>query len=131
MATGCFYSGEWLEDKRHGYGDENYQCGSIYKGKFSNGAKQGHGTFTMSSGYTYSGEWLDNKKSGFGTEVHPNRVAVFVGNFENNLRSGPNGILTSQNGDYYKGSWLNDQMHGVGEEHYTVRRERYFGAFRN
>jgi len=44
------YSGDWKDNKRHGFG-----------------------TYYWSNGSLYTGEWVDDKREGFGTRVWPNK----------------------------------------------------------
>ena len=74
------YGGDWLHDRPHGAGEHVWgdaggnkaisrlMC-NIYRGEFSNGVREGHGTFFYSDGSQYTGEWLNNSKHGSGIFV--------------------------------------------------------------
>ncbi len=53
-----------------------------------------------------------NCKNGTGTMQY--QTGIYVGSWENGLRSGQ-GKYTWTNGDVYKGTWQNDNRHGYGE----------------
>ena len=40
------YNGEWVNDKKHGYGTSIYSQGQIYDGKWSEGLWHGQGKLT-------------------------------------------------------------------------------------
>lgn len=44
------FTGEWMNDKPHGTGKEEYKDGSMYVGNFINGIKEGHGNFKWPDG---------------------------------------------------------------------------------
>lgn len=49
------YTGDWKNDKPHGYGIERFRDGSTYEGEFKEGLKHGNGMFQWSDGTKYEG----------------------------------------------------------------------------
>ena len=85
------YQGEWLNDKQHGLGTEDFsENGSSYTGQFSQGVKEGFGRF----------QWADGSR--------------YEGSFRNNILHGPGHYLWGD-GRQYIGPWENNQMHGKGK----------------
>jgi Uncharacterized protein conserved in bacteria len=74
---------------QNGYGEMNCKYG-IYKGNFSNGKREGQGTYKYKTGSSYSGRWKNNLKSGYG-------------------------VFKKRNGDKYEGNWLKGDFHGKGK----------------
>ena len=64
------YKGEFLEGKRHGFGQLDVLNpkfnGDQYSGEWSNDKRNGQGTYTFSNGRRYVGEWRDGKYNGQG-----------------------------------------------------------------
>lgn len=57
------YQGECDEKFRpHRWGMMKYEDGSVYRGEWSHGLRDGYGFFRMSSGDYYNGYWHDDKK---------------------------------------------------------------------
>ena len=63
---GSIYSGQWLEDERHGRGCLKID-GNTYEGNFRHGMKSGDGKLTYKNGDSYSGWWKFGEKEGTGT----------------------------------------------------------------
>ena len=61
-ANGDFYSGEWINDLRHGKGTMSYANGDIYVGEWEKNVRHGYGTMSYKNGVIYEGEWLNNSK---------------------------------------------------------------------
>ena len=51
------YEGEYVEDKKEGYGVFKWQNGNLYKGNFFNDQKHGYGEMYWNDGSCYKGEW--------------------------------------------------------------------------
>lgn len=97
------YYGEWLNDKRHGRGVQQWLDGSRYEGYWLNDKANIKGKLFHSNGDTYEGEWLNDKANGKGLYLH-------VG------------------GEYYDGEWKEDKQHGKGVETWPARRARRWPA---
>ena len=50
-------------------GDFTFPDGTMYKGSFLAGKRNGYGVYTSADGTRYSGLWKDYKKDGYGTEI--------------------------------------------------------------
>lgn len=64
--SGDVYSGEWLDDKRHGTGTDTFASGHRYSGGFVDGKRQGQGSYTFPDGERYVGEWRLGERHGLG-----------------------------------------------------------------
>ena len=67
------YDGAWLDNKKHGYGRQQYPAGSLYEGMFRKGLRHGEGKYTWSDG-SYDGGWNRGKKDGYGYYVNEHGV---------------------------------------------------------
>ncbi len=57
---GCRYSGEWVENERHGKGRMQYRTGDTYDGSWVHNVRQGVGTMVWAErGEHYTGEFAD------------------------------------------------------------------------
>ena len=66
-SDGSKYKGDWLENKRHGYGIWIRPDGVKYEGEWENDKPDGQGTIYYSDGGSYRGGWKNGKKHGRGT----------------------------------------------------------------
>lgn len=71
FVNGDTYKGDWVKDKRNGYGIFNNRINGkyndyIYKGLFVNNNKEGFGVMIYSEGDVFEGTWVDNKRNGLG-----------------------------------------------------------------
>ena len=73
----------------HGKGTLKYSETHYYKGLFSNGVKEGYGTFV-------------------------NGLLKYIGNFSQNKKNGY-GILNLEDGSKFSGEFINDKYYGKGE----------------
>lgn len=56
-SSGSVYRGDWLGGFRQGYGTITYPNGENYVGNWSFGVPYGHGKFTHIDGESFEGEW--------------------------------------------------------------------------
>lgn len=98
------YEGEWLNNRKNGYGIETYQDNSIYKGEFYKGQKKGIGFYKWNDNSSYKGYWENNCLEGFG-------------------------IYKFKDGSSYSGMWHNNQMDGFGEFFFPGQK-KYLGYFK-
>lgn len=91
IETGVIYQGEWVDDRREGYGRQIWKDGSVYEGDWRDNKANGEGRLIHSSGDVYEGLWVDDKAEGQGMYLH-------------------------QDGASYRGEWLDDKQHGFGIE---------------
>merc|ERR1719377_310001 len=89
--SGATYTGQWMNNMRHGYGKQIWTDGASYEGQWNKNVATGKGRFTHSDGDVYIGQWSQNKASGMGTYYH-------------------RGSTT------YRGEWRSDIQDGYGTE---------------
>jgi len=99
-----FYTGGWLNDKRHGRGTCFYGKGEVYQGDWDGDKRHGHGQMKYESGDLYLGEWANDLRNGQGT-------------------------LTKANGDSYEGGWLVDNREGSGSYFYAATGKVFVGEW--
>ncbi|XP_061661514.1 MORN repeat-containing protein 3-like isoform X2 [Syngnathoides biaculeatus] len=116
--NGDNYTGEWLDNKKHGWGTQEWKStGAIYNGEWKFGKHDGYGIFSILRPETkkyvtqYCGEWKNGMKHGHGSffDVH----ATYEGEWSEDNRNGW-GRLSYKCGDLYEGEWLWDKEHGTG-----------------
>ena len=61
-ADGRKYSGEYLDDKKHGYGVFTWSDGRMYKGQWKNGKQDGIGIFIDEDQVERAGEWKEGSR---------------------------------------------------------------------
>jgi hypothetical protein len=96
---GNVYTGEWLADKKDGYGTQVWQNGNIYRG-----------------------EWVANCRRGFGTLLVPVEVVKEENLKELSAREKANIFKSKAKSKpvrkdlqiLYEGEWFGDKMHGEG-----------------
>ncbi len=71
MPNGEEYVGEWSDGQRNGQGTYTWPDGKAYVGEFQDSKPDGQGTETLPDGEKYVGEWSDGKRNGQGTETWP------------------------------------------------------------
>ena len=111
FADGSVYRGAMRGASLHGKGE--YLSKSFrYEGEFSEGLKQGEGTYIWENGDRYQGHFANDRPDGRGRYQFANgdsyegevRLGVIVGR----------GSYASKNGDVFDGSFENGKPHGVG-----------------
>eukprot|EP01124_Arcella_intermedia_P031606 TRINITY_DN7181_c0_g1_i1.p1 TRINITY_DN7181_c0_g1~~TRINITY_DN7181_c0_g1_i1.p1 ORF type:complete len:1288 (+),score=388.27 TRINITY_DN7181_c0_g1_i1:29-3865(+) len=70
------------------------------------------GTMKWGDGSTYQGWWFRGNMQGAG--VFEYLGGIYSGNFEKNIRDGPEGKMRFTNGSVYQGDWKNGKPHGQG-----------------
>jgi hypothetical protein len=77
---GCFgvldtgkdrYEGEFLNNKRHGYGINRWANGEVYKGSWKDDKRHGTGVTLFPNGGRYEGEYQGNRRQGRGVYFKP------------------------------------------------------------
>jgi len=94
------YSGEFLNGKKHGYGEEiipESNGSDRYVGQFREGRRQGRGVYYFANGGKYEGELVRDQFTGDGSFESPNGDR-YVGQFRNGQFAGE-GIYTFANGN--------------------------------
>ena len=105
------YKGSWKKGRFHGNGTLKYKNGSLYRGSFLNGAKNGYGTFISISGFEYHGQWYKGKQTGKG-QAHYKNGDIYTGYFLDGLKHGFGEIFTIKDQRNYKGHWNKDKITG-------------------
>mmetsp|Transcript_111100 Transcript_111100/g.313431 ORF Transcript_111100/g.313431 Transcript_111100/m.313431 type:complete len:423 (+) Transcript_111100:90-1358(+) len=104
----------------------DFLTGSTYTGEWLNNMRHGHGRMSWPSGAEYEGQWKCNTASGHGRFKHP-EGDVHIGQWRNFLANGK-GVYYRKGVVAYCGEWLNDKQHGYGVET-TEADATYCGEF--
>jgi hypothetical protein len=120
--AGGIYIGEWLNNKKDGYGELQQTNGLIYKGMWKSDKRHGCGitlrkTFQglitvydgeylheYNDGKTYMGEWCNDKCDGLGLLLY-NDGCRYEGYWKNGKKHGEGTFYHKQTGQVQKGVW--------------------------
>ncbi|XP_014681097.1 PREDICTED: MORN repeat-containing protein 3-like [Priapulus caudatus] len=132
QSTGAIYDGDWKWGKRDGFGTYSVPDGEgiyikQYSGGWRNGLKHGYGMFFYGKKVFYEGEWKEGKRSGWGRMVYDDG-SIYEGEWQNDLRHG-DGMLRLPNENRYEGSWKADRKNGPGKFYYLDRGQQYNGVW--
>ena len=105
-----YYIGNWHEARSEGLGIEMMADGSIYKGSFVAGRKEGKGLLETSRG-TYSGRFSQNLANGHGKFEGTNGQS-YVGMWKNGKWHGQGSLTKRSEGQTYIGEFKEGLMHG-------------------
>uniref|UniRef100_H3D5R8 Uncharacterized protein n=1 Tax=Tetraodon nigroviridis TaxID=99883 RepID=H3D5R8_TETNG len=119
------YTGEWSLGKRHGKGAiyYNQEKTSWYKGDWVRNRKEGWGVRCYPSGNIYSGEWRNNLRHGEGTMRWTNLRQQYVGAWQGGVQHGRGTHFWNiSQGDelhfflnsHHTGEFVQGQRHGRG-----------------
>jgi len=89
-------SGDWLDDKAHGYG-----------------------TYTHTDGAKYEGYWKEDKQDGLGKETWPDG-ACYHGDYRQGRKSGQ-GKFKWADGSEYEGHFFENNIHGKGMKCFNIK----------
>lgn len=53
------HKGDYLDNKKHGYGEFVWATGAKYTGHFKNGKRDGYGEYVDEKGAVSKGRWVD------------------------------------------------------------------------
>ena len=148
------YEGDWVNDKREGFG----KCGSdpghyyigqlknncfngkgklydnegklLYEGDFVNNEIEGFGKLKLEDNYYYLGELKNRKPNGKGKVYNNNGFLLYEGDFVNGDFEGL-GRFNYYQGFYYIGQWKNHFRHGLGKYYDIKGNLRYDGGWVN
>ena len=116
---GCqnFYQGEWLQNKKHGFGNMIYGGIGEYYGQFENGKRNGQGWFRyVRTGNSYNGNWVNGQKQGYGEFVFDKTKMKIAGNWEKGKMN--QGRWVFPNGVYFEGPFYRNYPKGEGVWHF-------------
>ena len=127
---GYIYSGDFVNNKKEGYGTMIWKDGAKYQGEFKNNQLNGYGMIEYPENKYYQGEVKNGRMDGFGEFFWKNEKR-YIGNYKNDKRNGF-GILIFRANDNqstttsnkqrnnlmnyfaYIGFWKNGLMDGFG-----------------
>ena len=94
------YDGEYLDDRRNGFGVCYYNNGSInYVGNWTDNSRNGGGVgYRLSDGTMHAGKWDNNTPDGYGARFDRNGNLIAVSNYENGVRTGKS-VSFDENGN--------------------------------
>lgn len=94
------YDGEYLDDRRNGFGVCYYNNGSInYVGNWTDNSRNGGGVgYRLSDGTMHAGKWDNNTLDGYGARFDRNGNLIDVSNYENGVRTGKS-VSFDENGN--------------------------------
>ncbi|KAM6121567.1 radial spoke head 10 homolog B [Phoenicopterus ruber ruber] len=119
-----WYSGDWVNNIKEGWGIRCYKSGNIYEGQWEKNVCHGKGRMRwLTANQEYMGQWVYGIQHGFGTHVwflkriplsqYPLRNE-YVGDFVNGERHG-HGKFIYASGAVYNGEWVCNKKHGKGK----------------
>lgn len=130
IKNGGVYYGEWLNDQRHGHGEEVWKNGDRYIGEYQHNKKHGKGKLIMKNGQTYVGQFENDKMNGIGSlQFDKSDSNYYKGHFLDNTMSGQGKRVTPEY--TYEGQFLNNKPNGQGKIIYRKSKLIYQGAFAN
>lgn len=136
---GSVYDGEWLNNKKHGFGTYTFSSTSSpvasYEGYFSHGKLHGKGSITYRSGAIFIGEFANNniktKSKGAITGMF-HMPSLCEGTFTSNTANCV--FRQGKSATKYIGEYKNGLCHGKGTViiiHAGKETDRYYVKFRN
>nr|XP_014354205.1 PREDICTED: ankyrin repeat and MYND domain-containing protein 1 isoform X2 [Latimeria chalumnae] len=106
--NGSRYEGNFAHDLKHGYGEFAWANGEVYKGQFYKDHCHGDGIYTWPDGTRFVGTFYLDQKEGYGTlELKDGKI--FQGLYKADVRFGP-GILTYADGTQDVGLWHREHL---------------------
>nr|XP_009681641.1 PREDICTED: radial spoke head 10 homolog B isoform X3 [Struthio camelus australis] len=123
-----WYSGDWVNNVKEGWGIRCYKSGNIYEGLWEKNLRHGKGRMRwLTANQEYIGQWESGIQHGFGTHIwflkrmplsqYPLRNK-YVGDFVNGDRHG-HGRFIYASGAVYDGEWVCNKKHGKGKFVFT------------
>ncbi|KAM6320492.1 radial spoke head 10 homolog B [Podargus strigoides] len=119
-----WYSGDWVNNVKEGWGIRRYKSGSTYEGQWEKNVRHGKGRMRwLTTDQEYVGQWVYGVQHGYGAHIwflkrmptfqYPLRN-VYRGDFVNGERHG-HGRFISASGTVYDGDWVHNKRHGKGK----------------
>ncbi|NXG59971.1 R10B2 protein, partial [Hemiprocne comata] len=119
-----WYSGDWVNNVKEGWGIRCYKSGNIYEGQWEKNVRHGKGRMRwLTANQEYIGQWVYGIQHGYGTHIwFLKRMPVsqyslrneYVGDFVNGQRHG-HGKFIYASGAVYDGEWVCNKKHGKGK----------------
>lgn len=78
------YEGEYVNDKKDGYGVFRWASGNLYQGQFKDDERHGKGRMEWTDGSYYEGDWFRGIQHGYGKITFPDGSEK-EGYFDNNV----------------------------------------------
>jgi len=130
--NGCLYDGDWKDDMRNGFGTYSIPLSGggylkQYSGGWKNNKKHGHGTQFYDETSCFEGEWYCGKRNGWGRMTYSD-CSVYEGEWYNDQRCGQ-GMLRLSNDNRYEGAWNKDMKNGPGKFFYNDKGQMYEGTW--
>uniref|UniRef100_A0A3B5MUK6 Alsin Rho guanine nucleotide exchange factor ALS2 b n=1 Tax=Xiphophorus couchianus TaxID=32473 RepID=A0A3B5MUK6_9TELE len=108
------FIGQWLQDKKTGYGVFDDITGEKYMGMWQDHQRQGTGVVVTQFGLYYEGAFKDNKMMFQGTGILLSEDdTTYEGEFSDDWTLSGKGVLTMPNGDYLEGSFSGEWGSGL------------------
>ncbi|KAK4813804.1 hypothetical protein QYF61_026386 [Mycteria americana] len=119
-----WYSGDWVNNVKEGWGMRCYKSGNIYEGQWEKNVRHGKGRMRwLTANQEYMGQWVYGIQHGYGTHIwfmkrmpasqYPLRNE-YIGDFVNGERHGC-GKFIYASGAVYDGEWVCNKKHGKGK----------------
>uniref|UniRef100_A0A8B9R2F4 Radial spoke head 10-like protein B2 n=1 Tax=Anas platyrhynchos TaxID=8839 RepID=A0A8B9R2F4_ANAPL len=119
-----WYSGDWVNNIKEGWGMRCYKSGNTYEGQWEKNVRHGRGRMRwLTDNQEYIGQWVYGIQHGYGTHIwflkrmpasqYPLRNK-YIGNFVNGERHG-RGRFIYASGAVYDGEWVCNKKHGKGK----------------
>ncbi|NXL44676.1 R10B2 protein, partial [Podilymbus podiceps] len=119
-----WYSGDWVNNIKEGWGMRCYKSGNIYEGQWEKNVCHGKGRMRwLTANQEYMGQWVYGIQHGYGTHIwflkriplsqYPLRNE-YIGDFVNGERHG-HGKFVYASGAVYDGEWVCNKKHGKGK----------------
>ncbi|HPD83477.1 MAG TPA: hypothetical protein PLK85_06650 [Alphaproteobacteria bacterium] len=108
--SGNTYSGWMLNGVPHGEGTYIWvDDGTIYKGDFVDGKRDGYGVMEWPDGEKYEGYWKNEELNGLGTYTWPGGT-YYKGYWKNGLRDGRGEMVYKPDVTLLMGTWRKDHL---------------------
>ncbi|NXW93787.1 RS10B protein, partial [Alopecoenas beccarii] len=119
-----WYSGDWVNNIKEGWGMRCYKSGNTYEGQWEKNVRHGKGRMRwLTANQEYMGQWVYGIQHGYGTHIwflkrmpmsqYPLRNQ-YIGDFVNGERHG-HGKFIYAGGAVYDGEWVCNKKHGKGK----------------
>ncbi|XP_077574048.1 ankyrin repeat and MYND domain-containing protein 1-like [Stigmatopora nigra] len=103
FADGSKYEGEFFNGLKHGKGKYTWRSGEFYEGSFYKDYRHGDGLYCWPTGNMFIGKFYLNWREGYGKHIFPDS-ATFKGLYHSDQRFGP-GVLSEPTGCQDVGLW--------------------------